>query len=1149
MNANVGDQQIIGIAYRTAGGQTKGQQFGEFARDQQDTTQGKLILKMVKPKNLISNGPAYKLAWGNLLKNIYPIPGVGRNLKKAGFTLDIVRRIPGGEDQNSLENEPLLRVLGLDKYTGEEAQTATPDGQFDFRPGRTISQARAEIIFPTLRPFDKGIKDYFDAKGIAITDSNALYHEIYDTTQTFAQQSLKNRYVIRGKATGEASSRYALGFNVVEGSVQVLLDGRALVQNVDYTVDYILGEVVIKNDRALVPGANLSIKYEQNDLFQLASKTLLGARGDLAISQNTLFGFTIMNLNQQTLSDKVRLGEEPSKNTILGIDGSTNIDLPFLTRSLDALPLLSTREPSNLKISGEAAYMIPDPNTQKSTIPSDNGEGIAYIDDFEGARRPMPVGVAYSAWSMASPPADNVSFPPLTPDTTKMNSKGKMVWYNRLPTDVSVTDVYPNKQVGNNPANNQLTVLDFRYYPNKRGVYNYSTDIENTLTPTKNWGGVMKPLSVSAINIAKENINFIEIWMRVEKAPQDGSGKMIIDLGAVSERADPAGPKARGSDPNSEDLVISSYPNGTLQEGEDVGIDMRSDAQERAEHADLIAKYPALANDPSGDDYYFNNQNNGAPSNFDFINGTEGNKDGPSGRIPDTEDLNSNGTCDQANSYFEYELSLDTNRATNPRIVGGGNKGWFQFRIPIRDFERTVGSPTQENIEFIRVMFVNASDTIAVRIADFSLMGNQWQKVVKNTTGPVDTNFAVSVVSVEDNLDYVSPPGVTRERDKTQPDQVVLANEQSLDLILHGLADGVSGEAARYYTYKALDLFDYRIMKMFIHGDKNFSTTGDDAEVYFRFGLDSLNYYEYRAPVYPGWDTRNDITINFSDVTAIKQGRDSVNKISEPTPVKGGPPGAVYRVLGNPSLTQVVYLAIGVTNPLGKGTSQPLFGEVWANELRLTSVDDSKGWAYRFDTQLKLADLGSVGFNYSRVDPSFHTLEARFGSRQLSTSWAFSANVQLEKFFSQDWTGTTLPFSYSHTESLVKPRYLPNSDVLVEEAATQLSDKITGQGGTPEKASSSAQSLIYQSETRRISDTYAAPNFRIGFPSQAWFIRDLFNKLGFGFTYTKSRDRSPAVVSHDSVVLERAHQLSVRLLSRQLYHAVQAPVRWALVPG
>ncbi len=35
----------------------------------------RLILKMVKPKNLVSNGPTYPIAWRMLLKNIYPIPG------------------------------------------------------------------------------------------------------------------------------------------------------------------------------------------------------------------------------------------------------------------------------------------------------------------------------------------------------------------------------------------------------------------------------------------------------------------------------------------------------------------------------------------------------------------------------------------------------------------------------------------------------------------------------------------------------------------------------------------------------------------------------------------------------------------------------------------------------------------------------------------------------------------------------------------------------------------------------------------------------------------------------------------------------------------------------------------------------------------
>jgi len=52
-----------------------------------------------------------------------------------------------------------------------------------------------------------------------------------------------------------------------------------LREGTDYTVDYNIGQLTIRNEAALVPGADLKISYEQNDLFQLASKTLLGARG------------------------------------------------------------------------------------------------------------------------------------------------------------------------------------------------------------------------------------------------------------------------------------------------------------------------------------------------------------------------------------------------------------------------------------------------------------------------------------------------------------------------------------------------------------------------------------------------------------------------------------------------------------------------------------------------------------------------------------------------------------------------------------------------------------------------------------------------------------------------------------------------------
>ena len=1095
LKTNVQDQQIVAIAYRTAGNaSTAATQYGEFTRDL-DTSRT-LILKMVKPKNLHSNSRNFTVAWDQLLKNIYPLGG--RNIKKSGFELDVYRTIAAAEKQNSIENERLLRIFGLDKFNADDTPNEDGDNVFDFRPGRTINLASAEIIFPHLRPFDTGIKEYFIANGLPLPDSTFFYPQVYDTTKSRAAENNNAKYAIQGRATGDATSKYSLGFNVVEGSVQVLLNGNRLTPNVDYSVDYIIGEVVIRNAAALVPGANLQIKYEQNDLFQLASKTLLGARGDLALSQTTNIGFTIMNLNQRTLSDKVRLGEEPNNNTILGIDGATSFNLPFLTKAIDALPLLDTREASQLKVSGEAAYMIPDPNTMKSSIPSDGGEGVAYIDDFEGARRTIPLGTNYTQWTQGGPPADTAWGIRGLADTTKMYSKGKIVWFNLPQPDTRLTDVFPNKRPGSE-VNNRITLFDVRYFPQKRGQFNYSPDLNSTMTSTQNWGSIMKPISVAATNLVNENISFIELWMKVERAPLDA--KMVIDLGAISEDIIP------NRRLNTEDLVLpASTINGTLQEGEDVGLDMLPDVSEPGYD-------PANNPDPSGDNYSYNNAD--LNETFERINGTDNNKNSPSGLIPDTEDLNSNGIADPTNQYMQYELSLDTDTTRNRRIVGGGNAGWYQFRIPIREYTRLIGGtvPNFENVEYIRVSFLNVpqTDTIAVRIADFSLVGNQWQELRKE-----DTTFVVSVVSVEDNLDYRSPPGVIRERDKTRPDEEVLANEQSLSLLLKGVPEGQSRHAVKFYTYKPLDLFNYRRMKMFVHGDEAFRDLAVKPQIFYRFGLDSLNYYEYRGPIYPGWDERNEVDIDFRELTSIKQLRDSVNQsVGKLVRLIDGD-SVAYSVRGNPSLTQVRYLAIGVTHRYQNGPggpAPPLTAEVWVNELRLIEVDDSKGWAYRFDTQLKLADLGSVSFNYSRVDPNFHTLEQRFGSRQTGTNWGISTSMSLERFFPSDWVGTSFPVSYSRSVGRVEPKYLPNSDVLVSEAAEQERQKMLTLGYSEAVANAAAGRIIRDAESYRETDTYAAPSFRIGFPSNDWFIRDTFNKLTLGFNYTKSRERNPAISS------------------------------------
>jgi cell surface protein SprA len=151
-----------------------------------------------------------------------------------------------------------------------------------------------------------------------------------------------------------------------------------------------------------------------------------------------------------------------------------------------------------------------------------------------------------------------------------------------------------------------------------------------------------------------------------------------------------------------------------------------------------------------------------------------------------------------------------------------------------------------------------------------------------------------------------------RQRDPNRPDQEILLNEQSLDLIVNGLRDGESRQALKRFPTRPLDLFSYRAMRMFVHGDERPGTrvhyvdpSNYDLEVFVRFGSDSLNYYEYRAPLQPGWDANN-INITFGEVTAIKLGRDSAGQFSQRVPVSSGPPGATYRVRGQPTLTKRV---------------------------------------------------------------------------------------------------------------------------------------------------------------------------------------------------------------------------------------------------
>jgi cell surface protein SprA len=1101
---SIQDQDVIAVAFNRG---PNDETFGEFVNTAQDTI---LILKLVKPRNL---QPQFTDAWQLKLKNIYPTGS--RNLKKEGFDFRIKYEVVGQEPSDELEtgagNIKLLEAFGFDQQG--EGGNPNPDDKFDWRPGLTIFPETGEVIFPTLEPFGGNIPAGLE---------DLTFQDIYDTTKTFARQNkIDDKWLMTGEQSGDATSVYQLGFNVVENSARVLLDGRELSAGVDYIVDYTIGQLTIRNEAALVPGANLRITYEQNDLFQLASKTLLGARAIYDFSEKTHLGLTVMNLTQQTLSDKVRIGEEPLSNTIFGADFKTSADLPFVTRLLDLA--FSTREMSNWTFSGEYAYMDPDPNTKKSVIASDRGESIAYIDDFEGAKKTIPIGIGYTGWKDLSPPDLIPGLPAGLSKQERMPFKAKSFWYNITPSLVTVDQIYGGRKLVAR-ADQQVIVLDYFYNPDSVGTFNWAPS--DTASKEQYWGGMQRVLSSTANNLIEQNIEFIEFWMRIDEAPPNAN--LYLDLGLISEDVIP------DNRLNTEDKNL----NDAVDEGEDTGLDTLFDAQERVNYPDARD-----SGDPSGDNFFLAQGQILDPLNYYRINGTEGNAVLTDvGRLPDTEDLNRNGNVDLVNSFLRYAIPIDTNSATNPFISGGGftSAGWYLYRIPLKDTLLNFGNASLSNVETMRFFVTGVSENVHVQLSEFNLVGSQWQNQIAG-----DSVLSISVVSQEENPDYTSPPGVFREKDRTRPDEEIFKNEQSLNLILTDLEDGERRDATKY-LFRPLDVFNYSEMKLFIHGDSNSdpeSISFNDrennlfsSEVFFRFGTDTNNYYEYRQPVDSGW---NGVTINFGELTSLEAvSRDSLDQVIR-RPVEGLP-GHFYQLKGNPTLTSVRFLNIGIINLDNGFNPGPLSGEVWVNELRVIGADDTPGWAYSFNTSLKFADIMTVNFNMNKKNPNFHKLSERFGSRVESQNWAFSTNVNVLKILPINMPQSNLQINYSHSESLGKPLYIPGTDIRVDEAVEQIENTppdTSGNGNTQ-----TASDFISSTQTLTVSNTLSASAIKFFIPTSLWYVRDTFNALTFAFNYNNSFSRSPTVLERKNWVWNASANYSVSFSTDLFIQPAKFPI-------
>jgi cell surface protein SprA len=1128
---------------------------GELSEDYANLSDNDVLyLKLLRPRKINLKDARGKIipSWDLMMKNIYNLSV--QQLSRENFQLRVIYRDDRtGIDNPALQDGPrtrtkqLVEILGLDQLN--PYNDPQPDGNFDFVEKITVNPESGLIIFPYLEPFNTALRKQFAQEdNPSTTDflvNKYVYDTLYHTTKAEAELvATKNKFWIVGSfKAGSGKEIIIQGFGISQGSVKVYAGGTPLVEGSDYTVDYTFGKVTMLNEGILSSGKNISITYEQQDPFAFQTRSLVGTRFDYKLSDDINIGSTVLYYNERPLISRNPIGAEPARNFQYGVDLNLRKNSRILTKMVDALPFLQTKEVSNINLNAEFAQLLP------GTSNIVDGEGTSFIDDFENTATPTSL-LSYPNWRLASTPTTPDNRFDVTNGATNDVRAGyrraKLAWYyvdnsifyvstNRDKPDniddeelknhyirkVEQQEIFPYRDQTLGNFNEQT--LDLAYFPSERGQYNYNPDLNSNGTlkdPAGNWAGITSSIRTE-VDFDKSNIEYIEFWMMdpfinskygvvddgsPEASPNTTGGQLVFHLGSVSEDMMRDGKHAfenglpedgnkQGGDVTKNEwgyVTTRQYLNNAFANDpstrphQDVGLDGADLATETAIFNDLISQVPAVASDPSADDFRhfldpeydaiegtvlrrykdFSGMENNSPVNT-------GNSDLPasSTSLPDNEDLNQDNTLSDLEEYYVYNIDLKPgeiqvgreyvfDKITNE--VHGDQVTWYLFRIPVRQFESKVGDINDfKSIRYIRMYMTGFVQPVVLRLAKFQTVGSRWRRytgtLAESQFGeplePNLDNFSVSVVNVEENGQgndekpaYVPP--LTRDRDITSAVQRRL-NEQSVQLCVTELPDG---DARAIYKNVTMDFFNYGRIKMFLSAYGNNIESGD-LTAFLRLGTDfDQNYYEIELPLTVTaageatldgvWPLENQVDLDLDELYALKVTRDRENfPLGEVYP--RGDPKVVdkhrIRLLGRPDLSQVKMMMIGVRNPRSSdGRSRNVC--LWANELRLTDFDRTAGWAGNAVLSAKLADLGTITGSVRHITFGYGGVQSKIAERARgeSTSYDISTNINLDKILPQK-LGLKIPVFASYENKTINPNYDPaNPDVRLEAALLSL---------------------------------------------------------------------------------------------------------------
>lgn len=1014
-----------------------------------------LVLKLIRPPMDEYRPPSqdpgiissrYAETWYYQQRNIYSLPG--SNISREDFEIHIFRKSAGATERFDRQNGiPYIQIMGLDLV--DQSLNSTPDGFVDLEynecgrttPGaennslgradqdslgvppfglpyywsRIVDFERGYLRFPDLRPFDP-IYDHqaCDApEQLRLEQPNPVIYDNHDPRSTDSKYEIVVRYKT-------SRSSFFLGrSNILEGSEVVKLNGRTLNRGSDYRITYEVGQIEFLSDEALEPDADITVDFEYAPFLSQAQKSLIGAAASYNFSEDTKMSSIFMFKGKRTPFDRPRLGQEPSRIFVTGLSLSTEKNPEFLTGAVNAIPGITARDKSTIRMDIESAATFPNPNTKNAI----------YVDDMEGTAEVSSYGITRRQWDPMSIPRITVETDEVSPD----DRYGAVDWYNPDYQDNS-RNVFRqdlNPDLTREEGDNKIPVLEVALSGGTIG----------TGEATDAWGGIMRLVSKAGLDL--KDRKFFEVWVNDFDLAR---GKMHIDMGLLGEDmmwSQDAPDGFLNTEDRNQDGVLDDSGNDDPQFDEDTGFDILFDAGETG-----------TGGDPAGDNYNYDENNE---NDFSSINGPESNG------FLDTEDLNNDGILNDERSYFRFTVDFETRENNVGEGATDGSKNWQLYRIPLALAAPTaIATPPtyDQGIKYVRIWFEDLDTTSAkFQIASLEVTGNRWlESGIQDTTGLVlDSTelgplelFASGTINNKEEQQYEAPPVEIRVQNQ------VPEREQSLLIQYQNLKPGHSGSVFRA-LFEDEDYTRYKSLEFWLRKEEPQRDTDPYPAFYFRFGGDSLNFYEVidtlnsyyepatlssRAP----WRLWN---LDLAELTQVKLSEDvdSTTLFGRMVPVRSIRSGRfLLRAVGEPSMRKVRRLTFGLSNP---SRGNPVSGVLWVDDLRLTDVKGDAGFAARIGTELKLSDFASISADFRIQDKEFRRVAGGGSSRSNSeenprsgsddTDLNLRGKINFSKFM--EGIGVNAPLSWGWSQSVKQPELKTASDIVLDDPSSEKTQK------------------------------------------------------------------------------------------------------------